>query len=103
ITTCASKLSRNHYVGFELARGRSLEDILKSMNEVAEGITTTKVAWELARKHGLAMPITEKVYQVLYEGLNPRDAASELMGTPVNHELTGRKWRLFTFLRRRKS
>jgi len=103
ITTCASKLSRNHYVGFELARGRSLEDILKSMNEVAEGVTTTKVAWELARKLGLAMPITEKVYRVLYEGLSPRDAATELMGTPVNHELTGRKWRLFTFLRSRKS
>ncbi len=50
ITTCASKLSRNHYFGEQLAKGRSTQEILQSMTEVAEGVPTTKVAWELAQK-----------------------------------------------------
>jgi glycerol-3-phosphate dehydrogenase (NAD(P)+) len=103
ITTCASTLSRNHYVGVELTKGRSLEDILSSMDSVAEGVTTTKVAWKLAGQIGLEMPITEKIYKVLYQGVSPKDGAAELMGAQVNHELSGRKWKLFSFLRRRKS
>jgi glycerol-3-phosphate dehydrogenase (NAD(P)+) len=102
ITTCASPLSRNHYFGAELAKGRSVDDILQSMREVAEGVSTTKVAWELARQLGLEMPMTEKIYRVLYDGLSPKEAAAELMGAPQNHELTGRKWKLFSFLSRRK-
>lgn len=102
ITTCASPLSRNHYFGAELGKGRSADEIMQTMREVAEGVTTTKVAWDLARQFGLEMPITEKIYRVLYEGLSPKDAAAELMGAPQNHELTGRKWKLFSFLRRRK-
>jgi len=102
ITTCASPLSRNHYVGVELTKGRSVEEITSSMNAVAEGITTTKAAWDVARQLELEMPITEKIYHVLYEGLDPKQAAAELMGADVKHELTGRKWKLFSFLRRRK-
>ena len=64
ITTCASPLSRNHYVGVELAKGRPLAEILESMNEVAEGVNTTLVAHNLAQQLGLEMPITEKIYQV---------------------------------------
>lgn len=103
ITTCASQLSRNHYVGFELAKGRNLQEITSTMTGVAEGVTTTPVARDLARKHGLEMPITEKVYQVLYEELSPRQAAVEMMGGNTKHELSGRKWRLFSFFRRRKN
>jgi glycerol-3-phosphate dehydrogenase (NAD(P)+) len=102
IATCASTLSRNHYVGTELTKGRSLDEITGSMDAVAEGVSTTKVAWRLAGKLGLEMPITDKIYKVLYEGLAPKLAAAELMGAQVNHELTGRKWQLFSFLRRRK-
>ncbi|MBN1188322.1 MAG: NAD(P)-dependent glycerol-3-phosphate dehydrogenase [Dehalococcoidales bacterium] len=102
VATCSSTLSRNHYLGFELTRGRSLEEITSSMDGVAEGAGTTRIAWELAREKGLEMPITEKIYRVLYEGLSPREASQELMGAPVNHELSGRKWRLFSFLTRRK-
>jgi glycerol-3-phosphate dehydrogenase (NAD(P)+) len=102
ITTCASTLSRNHYFGVELAKGRSTEEILQSMTEMAEGVSTTKVAWDLARRRGLEMPITEKIYRVLYEGLNPKVAGAELMGIPVDHELNGRKWKLFSFLKSRK-
>jgi len=102
IATCSSTLSRNHYMGVELAKGRSVDEISKSMDGVAEGISTTKVAWELAREMGLEMPITEKIYRVLYDGFGPREAAAQLMSAQVNHELTGRKWKLFSFLTRRK-
>jgi glycerol-3-phosphate dehydrogenase (NAD(P)+) len=102
ITTCASPLSRNHFLGVELTKGRSVEEITGSMEGVAEGVYTTKVAWNLAQQKGLEMPITEKIYRVLYEGLSPKAAAAELMGAQVDHELTGRKWKLFSFLKRRK-
>ncbi|OGO30049.1 MAG: glycerol-3-phosphate dehydrogenase [Chloroflexi bacterium RBG_16_56_11] len=102
ITTCASTLSRNHYVGTELARGRPLAEILDSMTEVAEGINTTMVAQNLAQQLGLEMPITEKIYQVLYEDADPRHAAGELMGGNTRHELSGRRWRLFSLFRHRR-
>jgi glycerol-3-phosphate dehydrogenase (NAD(P)+) len=100
IATCASQLSRNHYVGMELTKGRSLEEIIKSMDGVAEGVGTTIVAHNLARQFKLEMPITEKIYQVLYEGLNPRQAALELMEAKAKHELAGRRWRLFSLFKR---
>ena len=101
IATCASPLSRNHYVGVELTKGRSLTEIVNSMSGVAEGVTTTLVARNLAHNLGLEMPITERVYRVLYEDADPRQVAAEMMGGNVRHELAGRKWRLFSFLRRR--
>jgi glycerol-3-phosphate dehydrogenase (NAD(P)+) len=102
IATCSSPLSRNHYLGVELAKGRSVAEITSTMDAVAEGVSTVKVAWELARKLGLEMPITDKIYRVLYQDLNPREAAIELMQAQVEHELTGRKWKLFSFLTRQK-
>jgi len=102
IATCASPLSRNHYVGEELTKGRSLEEIISSMTNVAEGVSTVVVARELARQLGLGMPITEKIYQVLYENVDPHQAAVEMMGGNARHELSGRKWKLFSFFRRRK-
>ncbi|MBI4296784.1 MAG: NAD(P)-dependent glycerol-3-phosphate dehydrogenase [Chloroflexi bacterium] len=97
VATCASPLSRNHYVGYELAKGRSLDEILATMKEVAEGVNATKAAWSLAKRHGVEMPITEKIYQVLYQGLSPKQAAEELIGAEVGHELVGRRWKLFPF------
>ncbi len=102
VATCSSLLSRNHYVGVELTKGRSLEEITGSMDAVAEGVSTTLAAWNLAQQLGLEMPITEKIYQVLYEGVNPRQAAAELLAADVKHELAGRKWKLFSFFRRQR-
>ncbi len=99
IATCSSPLSRNHYVGVELTKGRSLEEILKSMSGVAEGVGTTVVAHKLAKQFELEMPITEKIYKVLYEGLDPRKASLELMEAEARHELMGRRWRLFSLFR----
>jgi glycerol-3-phosphate dehydrogenase (NAD(P)+) len=102
IATCSSPLSRNHFLGVALTKGRSVEEIISSMDAVAEGVTTVKAAWDISRKMGLEMPITEQLHQVLYEGLNPRTAASNLMQAQVEHELTGRRWKLFSFLNRQK-
>jgi len=99
ITTCSSPLSRNHYVGVELTKGHSLEDILKSMSGVAEGVGTTVVAHKLAKQFELEMPITDKIYKVLYQGLDPRKASLELMEAEARHELMGRRWRLFSLFR----
>lgn len=103
IATCASPLSRNHYVGVELTKGRSLPEIIESMDNVVEGVSTTSAAWELAQHLELEMPITEKIYQVLYRGLDPRVAVRELMEAEATHELAGRKWTLFSLFRRRKN
>ena len=102
IATCASPLSRNHYVGVELTKGRPLTEITDSMDGVAEGVATTSAAWELAQQLGLEMPITEKIYQVLYRDLDPRQAASELMAAEATHELVGRKWNLFSLFRHQR-
>lgn len=79
ITTCMSKYSRNRYVGEELGRGRKLDDILASMKMVAEGVKTTKVTYELASKMGVEMPITEKIYQIMFHNHDPQSAVNELM------------------------
>lgn len=102
IATCASPLSRNHYVGVELAKGRPLEEITDSMTGVAEGVSTVLVVWNLAQQMGLEMPITGTIYRVLYEGADVHQAAAELMAAGAAHELAGRKWRLFSFLSSRR-
>ena len=68
ITTCSSTLSRNHYVGYELAKGRSLPEIAASMSQVAEGVTTTMAVHQLAKKLNLKAPIIDLIYQILFEG-----------------------------------
>ena len=102
ITTCASPLSRNHYLGVELTKGRSVTEIVSTMSGVAEGVPTTLVARNLAHNLGLEMPITEKIYRVLYENAAPHEVAVEMIGGNVRHELSGKRWRLFSLFKRRK-
>jgi glycerol-3-phosphate dehydrogenase (NAD(P)+) len=101
IATCASNLSRNHHVGVELTKGRSLDEIQSSMTGVAEGVTTTTAVWDQAKKLNLEMPITEKIYRILYENAAVCDVIPEILGTSCRHELAGRRWKLFS--RRRSS
>src|SRR5581483_7052883 len=84
--TCFGSLSRNRHVGVELGKGRSLEDITGDMREIAEGISTTKAAAELAGRTGIEMPIIEKVHEVLYQGLSPRNGMRSLMERPLKGE-----------------
>ena len=86
VLTCFGNLSRNRRVGFELGKGRSLDEIVSEMREVAEGVKTAKAAHELSRKLGVEMPITTGVYQMLYEGKSPRDLEMELMERPLKGE-----------------
>ena len=97
IATCSSPLSRNHYVGVELTKGRSLEEITDSMTGVAEGVNTTVAVRGLAQQRGLEMPITERIYQALFEGADPRQVVAESMTKEAGHELAGQKWELHSF------
>ncbi len=85
ITTCASTLSRNHYAGCELARGRSLSDITASMTHVAEGVATTAAAHRLAKNHGLRLAIIDLIHGVLFEGLPPSRALSGFRELAASH------------------
>ena len=86
VLTCTGDLSRNRRVGMELARGRTLEDIVASMRMVAEGVQTTAAAMELARRQGVDMPITEQMNAMLSMGRAPRDAIRELMERSLKEE-----------------
>ena len=89
IATCASPLSRNQQLGRRLAAGEKLEDILASMHSVAEGVSTTRAALQLAARYNVEMPITEQLSLVLFEGLDPQKAVPELMMRDPKHELEG--------------
>ena len=80
VATCSSTLSRNHYVGAELAQGRSLAEIRAGMTNVAEGVDTTAAAVALAESMGVEMPIAQATYRVLFDNLPIEQAISQLMG-----------------------
>lgn len=86
VLTCTGDLSRNRRVGFEIGRGKKLEDVLAGLHQVAEGVLTTRSAYELSRRHEVYMPITEEIYHVLYEGKDLRDAVHALMTGQLRSE-----------------
>jgi len=79
VTTCISKYSRNRFVGEEIGKGKRLKGILKKMEMVAEGVTTTKSAYRLGIKYKVDIPITNEVYKVLYKDKKPLRAVNDLM------------------------
>jgi glycerol-3-phosphate dehydrogenase (NAD(P)+) len=86
VLTCHGELSRNRTVGFELGRGRRLEDILAGMRMVAEGVHTTYAAVELAARLGVDMPITSQMHAVLRGEKSPTDSLRELMERSLKEE-----------------
>jgi glycerol-3-phosphate dehydrogenase (NAD(P)+) len=80
VLTCTGGLSRNRHVGAELARGRSLSEVVASTKMVAEGVRTTEAALALGARHGIELPITEQMADVLAARKKPSDAVRELMG-----------------------
>jgi glycerol-3-phosphate dehydrogenase (NAD(P)+) len=86
VLTCHGALSRNRYVGFELGRGRALEEILQGMNMVAEGVGTTEALLALAQEQHIELPITEQVHSILHLGNSPRDAIRAIMERPLKKE-----------------
>jgi glycerol-3-phosphate dehydrogenase (NAD(P)+) len=79
IVTCMSRHSRNRYVGEQIGKGRELKEILDEMVMVAEGVKTTRSTRGLSLREGVEMPITEQVYQTLFEGKSPVEAMRVLM------------------------
>jgi glycerol-3-phosphate dehydrogenase (NAD(P)+) len=89
IATCTSEKSRNRHVGVELGKGRRLDDIVAETNMVAEGVKSTAAVLELARSHGVDMPIAAMVGSVLYDGATPSDLVPALMLRQAKAELDG--------------
>ncbi|WP_194776533.1 NAD(P)H-dependent glycerol-3-phosphate dehydrogenase [Pararhodonellum marinum] len=84
VATCNSTHSRNYTVGYRLAQGQSLEQILTEMDEVAEGINTIRLIKTFLEGTGMRAPITENLYKVLYEDLKIEEALQYLMKYPFN-------------------
>lgn len=80
VLTCTGDLSRNRRVGLGLGRGKTLDAILEELGQVAEGVTTARSGYELARRTGVDMPITEQIYLMLYEGKSVEAAMRDLLG-----------------------
>jgi glycerol-3-phosphate dehydrogenase (NAD(P)+) len=88
VLTCTGSLSRNRSVGVELGRGRKLPDIIADMHgAVAEGVFTTQAAVGLAERHGVELPITQQMCEILQNGKSPRDAIQELMTRRAKSEI----------------
>ncbi len=86
VLTCTGDLSRNRAVGVELARGRSLNEIVNSMKMVAEGVKTTDVAVDLAARYAVEMPIAAQMYRMLHAGSSPQEAIRQLMERSLKEE-----------------
>lgn len=86
MATCTSTLSRNHTVGVELGKGRKVDEIIADMNQVAEGINSSKIVMDIASEHGIEMPIAHEVYKVCHEGSTARRAFRGLLRTSSQSE-----------------
>ena len=89
VLTCTGSLSRNRRVGLALGEGKSLDQILNELGEVAEGVRTTRSAYELAQKKGVELPITKEVFALLYEKKPAALALQDLLGRDRRAELDG--------------
>lgn len=86
VLTCTGNLSRNYAVGKKLGENKKLTEILKKMNMVAEGVKTTKSVYNLSKKLGIEMPITNCMYNILYKDYSPLEAVKELMTRKLKSE-----------------
>ncbi|TFG35624.1 MAG: NAD(P)H-dependent glycerol-3-phosphate dehydrogenase [Desulfobacterales bacterium] len=87
VLTCTGDLSRNRTVGLKLGQGKKLQTILAEMEMVAEGVRTTRSAWNLARREGVDMPILEQIYKVLYEDKPCQQAVMSLLTRDQKEEM----------------
>lgn len=87
IVTCTSMHSRNRRAGIAIGKGSSVEEALAGVRMVVEGVRTTRAARQLSRRCAVEMPITDQIYRVLFEGLSPGEAVSNLMTRGKTHEM----------------
>ena len=86
LTTCYSPLSRNYRLGARLAAGDSVDEALAHLGQTAEGVPTTRATIRIARRLGVEMPITETAHKVMFEGVSPNTALTELMHRELQRE-----------------
>ena len=86
VTTCFSVQSRNRFVGEELGKGKSIEEITSQMHMVAEGVETVKAVYRLGRKYKISMPITIEVFNIILKKKSPQVAVYDLMRRRVKSE-----------------
>ncbi len=86
VLTATGDLSRNRFVGVQLGQGQRLEQILAGMIMVAEGVGTCRAAYRLGLRHDIDLPIMNKMYEILYQAKDPRQAIRELMERPLTSE-----------------
>ncbi len=84
IVTCTSVHSRNWRAGNMLGKGKNLQEVLDNMGMVVEGVRTTKAAYQLAQKYNVTMPITNALYNVLFNNINAKDAVDAFNGKREN-------------------
>jgi glycerol-3-phosphate dehydrogenase (NAD(P)+) len=87
ILTCTGDLSRNHTVGKQIGKGKKLKAILSEMRMVAEGVKTAKSVYNLSKKLGVEMPISNEIYHILYDDISPKEALYRLMTRDLKQEL----------------
>lgn len=88
VLTCTDNQSRNRRLGLALGKGENMEEALAKIDQVVEGVQTAREVFELSQREAVDMPITEQVYEVLYEGHPPRDAVHELLARVQKAELS---------------
>ena len=86
IVTCMSKYSRNRHLGEQIGRGKTLEQVLSEMVMVAEGVKTTRSAYELAAQHQVEVPIITEAHKVLFQNKDPKEAVYDLMTRAAKFE-----------------
>tara|TARA_B110000037_G_scaffold207129_1_gene253784 strand:- start:380 stop:1333 length:954 start_codon:yes stop_codon:yes gene_type:complete len=87
VLTCTGDLSRNRQVGLALGKGKNLTQILEELGQVAEGVATARSAHNLGKKMGVDLPLTDQIYQIIYENKPVQEALGELLGRERKAEL----------------
>lgn len=86
IATCSSPMSRNYTVGAMLGQGKKVDDILKELGSVAEGVKTSKAVCELAKKLGIEVPVSSAIYEAVYTDITPNELLDKLMNRELKEE-----------------
>lgn len=86
IATCSSPMSRNYTVGKFLGQGKKIDDILRELGSVAEGVKTSKAICELAKKLGIEVPVSNAIYEAVYTDITPKELLAKLMNRKLKEE-----------------
>jgi glycerol-3-phosphate dehydrogenase (NAD(P)+) len=86
VLTCTGDLSRNRRLGLALGSGKSVEEAVREIGQVVEGVKTAEEIWRLAHRHGVEMPIAEQVYGIIHKGWDPYQSVRDVLSREQKHE-----------------